>query len=147
MRYAQQMQRARKQIVSAYRRAFVVFVSCALFSVCGPLSAQTSDTGAISGAITDTTAAVLAGADIKVTDVATGSTRTAQTNGQGQYRITLLQPGQYRLEVSKQGFKSAASSDIQVVVAETTVQNVRMEIGTVSETVVVASSNVDLETE
>lgn len=125
----------------------MALIFCTLFMACGLLSAQTGGTGAISGAITDPSAAALTGAEVKVTDVATGSTRSVQTNGQGQYRITLLEPGQYTVEVTKQGFKLASSSDVQVVVAETTVQNIRMEIGAVTETVTVASADVDLETE
>jgi hypothetical protein len=147
MRDLHQVQLAHKQTASPRRWALVALVLCALFTTCESLSAQTGATGAISGAITDPSAAALVGAEIKVTDVATGSTRTSQTNSQGLYRITLLQPGQYTLEVVKQGFKLASSPDVQVIVAETTVQNVRMEIGTVTETVTVASSNVELETE
>jgi len=147
MRYSQQMQSVRKQTVSRYRRALLALVSCALLPACGLLSAQTGGTGAISGAITDPSAAMVAGAEVKVTNVATGDTRTARTNDQGVYRVTLLQPGQYTLEVTKQGFKLASSPDVQVIVAETTVQNIRMEVGAVTETVTVASSNVELETE
>ena len=135
MRYSQQMQPARKQIVSPYRCAFVAFVSCALFAACGLLCAQTGGTGAISGAITDPTGAMVVGAQVKVTDVATGSTRTSQSNDRGLYLISLLPPGQYTLEVTKQGFKEALSPDVQVVVAETTVQNMPLETGEVTETV------------
>ena len=47
-------------------------------------------------------------------------------------------PGQYTLEVTKQGFKLASSPDVQVIVAETTVLNIQMEMGAVTETVNVA---------
>ncbi len=147
MRYLQQVQPARKHTVSTYRCAFVAFVLWALVTACGVLSAQTGGTGAISGAITDATAAMLVGAEVKVTDVATGFTRTSQSNDRGLYVISLLPPGHYTLEVTKQGFKVASSPDVQVIVAETTVLNIRMETGAVTETVTVAASSVDLQTE
>lgn len=147
MRDSQQMQPACKQIVSCYRCAFMAVVLFALVTAGGLLSAQTSGTGAISGTIMDPTAAMLVGAQVKVTDVATGFTRNSQSNDRGLYLVSLLPPGRYKLEVTKEGFKLASSSDVQVIVAETTVLNIRMETGKVTETVTVAASSVDLETE
>ena len=147
MRHSQHMQPARKQIVSLYRSALVAFVSCALLIACGLLYAQTGGTGAISGTITDPTGAVVVGAQVKVTGAGTGDTRTSQTNDHGMYLMSLLPPGQYTLEVTKQGFKAALSLDVQVVVAETTVQNISLQTGEVTETVTVASASVELQTE
>ena len=147
MRYSQQVQPACKQIVSSCRWAFAAFVVCALFTACGLLSAQTGGTGAISGAITDPTGAMVVSAQVKVTEAATGSVRTLQSNDHGLYVVTLLPPGQYTLEVTKQGFKVASSPNVQVNVAETTVLNIRMQTGTVTETITVASVSVELQTE
>jgi hypothetical protein len=147
MRNFQKMQPTRKQFVASYYCAFVAFVLCALFTACGMLSAQTGGTGAISSAITDPTGALVAGAQVKVTNVATGDTRISQSNDHGLCLVSLLPPGQYTLEVTKSGFKAAISSDVQVVVAETKALNIRLEPGAVTETVTVASSSVELQTE
>ena len=147
MRHFHHIRPDRKQIDSLFRWVFLAFVSCALVTACGLLSAQTGGTGAISGAVTDPSAAVLVGVQVRVTDVATGFTRTSQSNDRGLYLVSLLPPGHYTLEVRKQGFKVASSSDVQVIVAETTVLNIRMETGAVSETITVTASNVDLQTE
>ena len=147
MRYSRHMQPARKQVVSSYRRAWVAFVSCALITACGLLDAQTGGTGAISGTITDPTGAVVRGAQVTVTGVATGYTRTTQTNDHGLYLVSLLPPGQYKLEATKQGFKAGLSPDVPVIVAETTVQNMPLQTGEVTETVTVASVSVELQTE
>jgi len=146
MRYLPQSLHARKQI-SLYRWSFLALLLCALFTTSGLLSAQTGGTGAISGAIADPTSAMVAGAQIKVSNVATGDTRSLQSDDHGVYRATLLPPGQYTVEVTKQGFKVASSSDVQVIVAETTILNIRMETGAVTETVTVATSNLELQTE
>jgi hypothetical protein len=144
---SQQAQSANKEIAFPYLCALVVFVLCALFTTCGLLSAQTGATGAIIGTVTDPTGAVVVGAQVKVTDVASGGTRTVESNDHGRYVVSLLPPGQYSLEVTKQGFKVASSPDVQVIVAETTPLNIQLETGTVTETVTVASSNLELETE
>ena len=147
MRDSQKMQSASKQIAFPYNCAFIALFACALFTVSGLLRAQTGGTGAISGAITDPTGAMVVSAQVKVMDVATGYIRAAQSNDHGIYVVSLLPPGQYTVEVTKQGFKVAASTNVQVVVAETTVLNINMAPGAVTETVTVASSNVDLQTE
>jgi hypothetical protein len=146
MRHSQQIKPACKQIASPCRYACVAFLICVL-SACGSLRAQTGATGAISGAITDPAAAGVVGAQVRVTDVATGYTRTSQSNDRGLYLVSLLPPGQYTLEVTKQGFKAASSQDVRVIVAETTVLNIQLEIGAVSETVAVNASTVQLQTE
>jgi len=146
MRYFHPVQCARKQLVPRFRWALMALVLCALFAT-GSVSAQTNGTGAVSGLITDPSAAVVAGAVVKVTNVSTSETRTTITTGQGTYRVTLLPPGQYTLEVTRHGFKLAASTDVQVVVAETTILNVKMEMGTLAQTVIVETSTVELETE
>ena len=147
MRNLQQVQPARQQTASYSRRACMAAVLYALVTACALVYAQTGGTGAISGAITDPSAAMLVGAQVKVTDVATGFTRTSESNDHGLYLVSLLPPGHYTLEVTKQGFKVATSSDVQVIVAETTVLNIRMETGAVTETITVAASTVDLQTE
>ena len=133
--------------VSTVRRSLMVLVAGALLATGGFLSAQTGGTGAVTGVITDPTGALVVGAQVKVTAVATGSVQSTKTDGHGEFRVPLLQPGQYRVDVTKQGFKSAASPDVQVVVAETTVQNIPMQTGEVSDTVTVASSAEELQTE
>ena len=144
MRYSQQMQAARRLIVPLCRYA-VAFAT--LFAACGLLWAQTGGTGAISGAVTDPTEAMVVGAQVKATEVSTGYTRIVQTDDRGMYVISLLPTGQYTLEVTKQGFKVTTSPDVQVTVAETKVLNVKLQTGTVTQTITVATSAVELETE
>jgi len=147
MRNSQQMQPARKLIVSSYRCAFVAIVSFVLLAACGLLRAQTGGTGAISGAITDPAGAMVVEAHVKITNVATGETRILQSNDHGLYVASLLTPGQYTVVVTKPGFKAASLTDVQVIVAETTAQNIGLQTGAVTETITVATTSVQLETE
>jgi hypothetical protein len=147
MRYSQKMQPDCNRVVSLYRRAFAAFVVSALMAACAPLWAQTGATGAISGTITDPTGAVIVGAQVRVTNMTTGDSRTLQSNDRGLYFSPLLQPGRYAVEVTKQGFKQVTSRDVRVTVAETTVLNIPLAPGTVTESISVSSSNVQLETE
>ena len=116
MRYSQQLQSASKQSVSLYRCAFVTFVSFVILAASGLLGAQTGGTGAIDGAVTDPTGAMVVAAQVRVTDVATGYTRTAQSNDRGLYVVSLLPPGRYSLQVTKPGFKATSAPEVRVIV-------------------------------
>lgn len=61
--------------------------------------AQASQTGGITGVVTDTGGALVQGATVDVINESTGkSERTATTTSDGGFSITLLKPGNYRLE-------------------------------------------------
>src|SRR4029453_12127535 len=77
-----------------------------LFVVASPLDvrAQSASTGALTGTITDPAGAVLQNAQIALRNKGTGATRTAITDQDGSYRLSLLPPGQYELTVEAVGF-------------------------------------------
>ena len=144
---SQPMRSVRKQIISPARCAIVALTAWVFVAASGLLHAQTGGTGAITGAITDPSGARLVGAQVKVTDDATGDVRTAQSNASGLYNVSLLPPGQYTVVVTKEGFKEASSTGVQVIVAEAKVLDMPMETGAVTEVITVATSNTQLQTE
>src|SRR5580704_4753265 len=95
--------------------------------------AQSSDTGAISGEVTDPAGAVVPDAQIKAINLGTGATRTAVSGRSGSYTVPLLPPGEYRVEISKAGFRSVGYPSITVVVTETQTLNAKLEVGAVSD--------------
>ena len=58
-----------------------------------------SETGQITGKVTDPNGAVVTGAAVTLSSVETGAQRTATTNDEGVYTITNLQPGTYEVVV------------------------------------------------
>src|SRR5262247_4784950 len=67
--------------------------------------AQTA-TGSIRGMVIDPSKAIISGAKVTVTNKDTGATRVTQTNSAGEFQFSLLQPGEYEIKVTMQGFKS-----------------------------------------
>src|SRR6266478_2093050 len=63
-----------------------------------------SETGSISGTVTDSSGAVVSGAQVTLTSVGTSATRATTTDSAGAYNITNLSPSLYELKVSSQGF-------------------------------------------
>jgi outer membrane receptor protein involved in Fe transport len=66
--------------------------------------------------------------------------RTVTTNDVGYYVIENINPGNYKLSVSKQGFTTAQQSDITLVVNQTATYNMTLSPGVVSEVVNVAGA-------
>ncbi|HYO90468.1 MAG TPA: carboxypeptidase-like regulatory domain-containing protein, partial [Pyrinomonadaceae bacterium] len=93
------------------------------------------------GVITDPQGAVVAGATVLVVNERTGNTeRTITTSEDGSFSATLLPPGLYRLEITSKNFKKATVKDVQVRINETTRQDLELEVGAVTETVVVQAA-------
>jgi hypothetical protein len=63
-----------------------------------------SETGSVSGTVTDSSGAVVSGAQVAVTSIETSATRTSTTSSSGAYSITNLAPALYELRISSQGF-------------------------------------------
>jgi hypothetical protein len=111
------------------------------------LSAQSLTTGAIAGVVEDPSGAVVPNATVTATNLGTGSQRTATSQPDGTYTVSLLVPGQYSIKVAASGFRTADQSPITVQLATTTSLNVKLEIGQASQTVEVSGAAPLIETE
>ena len=86
-----------------------------------------SATGRISGTIFDQNGAVIQNASVNVFDIGAGSTHKLRTNGDGQYILTGLKPGNYRLESTADGF-AESSAEIAVTAGSETTKDITLEI-------------------
>jgi Carboxypeptidase regulatory-like domain/TonB dependent receptor len=113
-------------------------LSIGVFLACLPLFAQTY-TGRILGTVTDQTGAALTGAEVVITDVQRGVTRTLTTDQAGEYMAPELSPGIYKVHAAARGFKSVERPNVQLEVAKDIRIDLALQPGQVSETVVVTS--------
>jgi hypothetical protein len=109
------------------------------------LMAQSGSTGSIVGTVTDNSGAVIVGANVVATDMATSEKRTTTSNDAGRYVLANLPPGPYQLEVTRAGFKLAkATQSVEIGMVATV--NVAMQIGAVTQEVVVEATGAQLQT-
>ena len=104
---------------------------------------------ALGGTVADSAGAVVSGAEIIATNLATHATRVVTSGGEGSYSITNLPIGMYEVTAKKDTFKTFHAASVQLTVAEVTTVNVNLEPGAVSEEVQVNGDllpGVDLET-
>src|SRR5436190_7958092 len=107
--------------------------------------AQSASSGAVTGQVLDPQGAIVPGAEVTLTDSATKSALTTTTNDAGRYNFPVVHPGIYDIVVSKQGFKTARFTTQKVSIGAVTTVNVSMEVGALTETVVVTSAPVGTE--
>ena len=122
-----------------------------LFIVClmtvPALSIYGQQTGEVTGTVTDATGALVAGATVTATNTATQQVRTAASNDTGTYALPFLQPGVYDLRAEKSGFKLITHPAVTVQVGDVARIDFAMEVGTVSQNVVVNTGEPLLTTE
>src|SRR5262249_45509144 len=87
--------------------------------------------GAIRGRITDPQGASIPGAQLKLIEEGTNETRTVKTDGSGDFTISLLRPGSYRLEVEHEGFGKYVNT-IMLQVNQDLRLDVALKIATIS---------------
>ena len=110
-----------------------------------PLFAQ-KITGTISGVVSDPAGAVISGADVTITNGATGEQRTAKTNDHGEYAVTDLNPGTYTVTVKAPNFKEYVAKGVQLFVSSTATANAMLSVGSTTEVMTVEANTVQVET-
>jgi outer membrane receptor protein involved in Fe transport len=92
-------------------------------------------TGSITGSATDRSGAAVTGAQVRLTNPATGLVRTAQSDSEGNYRFLLLPVGVYTLEASSAGFKAFKRDGIVVEADRSLSVPIGFELGAVTEVI------------
>jgi len=129
------------------RRIGILFaVFAAVFSLALSGYAQ-STTSAINGTVTDSTGAVVVGANVTVVNAATGVTYHAVTDSLGAYHVTQLPPGNYTMKVIKAGFETEDLKPFKLFVDQQLEQNISLAVGGTSETVSVSAAALLLDTQ
>src|SRR3974390_1659951 len=126
------------------RWIFLSLVVVSLLAV--PLVAQKT-TGTIRGVVTDPSGAVVPNVPVVVSNTATGQERTVTTNTQGEYIAPELNVGVYKVTVKAPNFKEAVATNVEVHTDTTDVGNVQFQVGSTSEQVTVAASEIQVQTD
>jgi len=109
-------------------------------------AASAQSTGAMTGLITDASGAFVPGVAVDVTSHRTAQIRSTTTAADGFFTIPLLAPGTYTVKAVVDGFRPAVRETVEVVVNETTRVDLVLELGTISDEVIVSASTPLVET-
>jgi hypothetical protein len=119
---------------------------CLFFPLSVKIYAQ-STSGTVVGTITDSTQAVLVGASVTLTDMATGVARTMTSSSTGTYEFVYLLPDVYKLDVQAPGFEHFTELNIRVEVALSTRVDAVLQVGSAGQSVEVTTAAPLMETQ
>jgi hypothetical protein len=111
-----------------------------------PMLAQIGGSGSIQGVVSDPSSAVIPGASVVATNVATGVKTIRTTTDAGYYVLSPLPPGEYTVSATVQGFQTLTQEHIVVDALATVGLNLTMKIGTSAEQVTVVDAPPQLNT-
>jgi len=107
-----------------------------------PALLKAQNVASMTGVVTDSSGAIVPGADVTLVNTTTGTTYHATTNSSGSYTITNVTPGPgYKATFSLKGFEPLVVSDIYLTVATTRTQNAALRVGGEAVTVEVSAAN------
>jgi len=119
-------------------------IGLALFLMAGQAAAQS--TTAIRGTVLDAQGATVSGARVTVKNLGTNLEQSAETDGTGNFLISALPIGNYRIEIRKDGFRALVINSYTLEVSTTASQNFTLNVGNISETMEVISAAPVIET-
>jgi Carboxypeptidase regulatory-like domain/TonB dependent receptor len=122
-----------------FRFRSTVLLALMLFAA---LAAQAATTGALLGVVTDSTGAALPGVTVTVTGENLQGSRTAVTSSTGEYQLQLLPPGNYRVELTLEGFDAVSRENVKVALDTTSKLDVIMAVGAMTDAIVVTADAV-----
>jgi hypothetical protein len=117
-----------------------IFTLAALFTLATGLAfGQSTTSGDIAGTLTDPTGASIPGAKITVSNIATGEVKTVTSGSTGNFRVSLLTPGTYKVLASVSGFASSEGS-VTVSAGVVSEDNIKLSVGQQGTTVEVTGA-------
>ena len=101
----------------------------AMVCICAPCGLRAQGFGSINGTVTDATGAVVGGADVTATQVATGISQKTTTGGEGTYVFPDLAPSAYNISVSHAGFELYTEKNVQLRADAAVTVNITLKPG------------------
>lgn len=134
----------KRNAIKNIKRAVSLITIVFVFSI---FAQAQSNTGSITGVVSDSAGAVVPNATVKVTNQGTNESRTVQTDEEGRYDVPSLSTGIYTIEASGSGFAATSVKDLRLAVGERARADISMTAGGVSAVVeVVDQTRTDTET-
>jgi hypothetical protein len=133
--------------MKALQRFSTLLFGFATLSLLGAGICLAQSTATLSGTVSDPSGAVLPGAQVTVHSVGTGLDRQVTTDGAGIYAVPSLQPGEYQVQITAQGFSQYTVQKVHLDVDQKATINAQLAVTSAGETVQVDSGAVQIETQ
>ena len=91
------------------------------------------EAGQITGAVSDSSGAVIVNATVRATEIKTGFVRTTVTGSDGLYAFPGLRPAGYEIVAETSGFRSFRRSGLELLASQSLTLNITLDVGAVTE--------------
>jgi hypothetical protein len=132
---------------SGQRACLSIAIVFALIFFLAPSAHAQYDNGSVTGTIRDGSGAPIAGAAVKITNIATAISNDTTTNGSGDYEVPTLRAGVYTITATASGFSDTIAQNITVSVGGRQHIDLTLKVGSASTTVEVSDVTLQIETE
>lgn len=122
-------------------RRFILSILLLGFVLISSARAQTG-AGSLSGQVTDPNSKAVADAAVHLIDASTKGSRDTKTDSNGSYSFSQVRPGIYKLQIEAPNFKTFVQAKVEILISTPTTLNASLELGAVSEEVVVSAEAV-----
>lgn len=123
------------------QKPFMTISISILLILSAPLIIAAQATSGVTGLVTDSNNALVAGAEVKLTDTKTSRELTTKTNDDGTYKFTNVQPGSgYKITFTASGFQTLVLNNVSLGIGKTETYNGQLNAGDVSGTVTVTTT-------
>ena len=129
------------------RRSLSIAVTAFLLFAATSALGQGTDLGTVRGVVTDVSASVVPNAVVSILDNATGALRTTQTNGAGEYQLSGLKSGTYKVVVKTPGFATQQVDNVVVQGSRVVGVNVKLRVASSEEKVEVVAGAPEIDSE
>src|ERR1700732_2779657 len=128
--------------------AFRTLLRTAVLALCAlPMHGQTANTGAIAGAVSDPSGALVPRAAVVIDSQGTGQKRDLATDAEGNFLVQFLTPGNYDLTVRAAGFEPFILNGVQVQITEVSRLKIQLALRGAKEQIAVSAAPSLLQTE
>src|SRR5688572_11765426 len=118
----------------------VAALAVCLMAAGAPLAWAQEARGTLQGKVSDASGAVVPGATVEITNIATGVSTPTTSNEEGNFRVPFLNPGTYRVTVTLDGFSKFVSQNIELHVAELLNVDATLQPGRITDEVTVSAA-------
>src|ERR1051325_8076701 len=98
-------------------RKFIFCLAVLAFAFILPVAIQAQTKGTLTVTVTDPNGAVVPGANVTITNNATGATRTGTSGDNGVSIFAEVEPGTYTVTIENAGFKKSVAPHVVVDVS------------------------------
>ncbi len=127
-------------------RRFAVFLTL-FVCVCSFKALGQTFQGSLMGTVTDSTGAIIPGANVAAEEQGKGLVRTAVSGDDGVYIMALLPPGHYLMTVERSGFDKVVQGPVILAVNQQLKVDFQLKVGKVTSTMVVKEVPAVLDTQ